>query len=43
MMMEDQLARSRAETEGVLKMKEKVEGILEGLGDIKVDGKGAEV
>ncbi|KAI9702803.1 MAG: Mediator of RNA polymerase II transcription subunit 7 [Candelina mexicana] len=32
MMMEDQLERSRAETDGIWKMKEKVEGVLTGLG-----------
>ncbi|KAI9712468.1 MAG: hypothetical protein M1812_006883 [Candelaria pacifica] len=32
MMMEEQLERTRAETEGIWKMKEKVEGILAGLG-----------
>ncbi|KAI9818819.1 MAG: Mediator of RNA polymerase II transcription subunit 7 [Pycnora praestabilis] len=32
MMMEEQLERSRAEIEGVRRMKEKIEGILEGLG-----------
>lgn len=45
-MMQDQLDRSKAETEGILRMKEKVEGILEGLGqanlaesnDINMDG-----
>lgn len=34
LMMQDQLERSRAETEGIMKMKGEVEGILEGLGDI---------
>jgi mediator of RNA polymerase II transcription subunit 7 len=33
-MMQDQLDRSRAETEGIMKMKREVEGILEGLGKI---------
>ncbi len=32
MMMEEQLERSRVETEGIWKMKEKVEGVLVGLG-----------
>jgi mediator of RNA polymerase II transcription subunit 7 len=32
MMMEDQLERSRLETKGIMEMKKKVEGILEGLG-----------
>lgn len=32
LMMQDQLERSRAETEGILKMKGEVEGLLEGLG-----------
>jgi mediator of RNA polymerase II transcription subunit 7 len=31
-MMQDQLDRSRAETEGILKMKAQVENVLEGLG-----------
>ena len=31
LMMKDQLERSRKETEGILKMKEEVEGVLEGL------------
>ena len=31
LMMRDQLERSRKETEGILKMKEEVEGMLEGL------------
>ena len=31
-MMQDQLDRSRAETEGILKMKGEVEGVLAGLG-----------
>jgi len=30
-MMQDQLDKSRAETEGIKKMKQEVEGILEGL------------
>ncbi|KAB8294063.1 hypothetical protein EYC80_009519 [Monilinia laxa] len=34
LMMQDQLDRSRAETEGIMKMKEKVEGLLESLGQI---------
>ena len=32
LMMQDQLARSKAETEGILRMKTEVEGLLEGLG-----------
>jgi mediator of RNA polymerase II transcription subunit 7 len=36
-MMEQQLARSRAETEGIRNMKEKVDGILKGLGE-QIDG-----
>ena len=35
-MMQDQLDKSRAETEGIMKMKEKVEGMLEGFGEIKL-------
>ncbi|QSZ35958.1 hypothetical protein DSL72_007080 [Monilinia vaccinii-corymbosi] len=35
LMMQDQLDRSRAETEGIMKMKEKVEGLLEGFSQIK--------
>jgi mediator of RNA polymerase II transcription subunit 7 len=30
-MMQDQLERSKAETEGIMRMKGEVEGILEGL------------
>lgn len=30
-MMQEQLERSKAETKGIMDMKEKVEGILEGL------------
>ncbi|TGO20570.1 hypothetical protein BPAE_0285g00150 [Botrytis paeoniae] len=33
-MMQDQLDKSRAETEGIMKMKEKVEGMLEGFVEI---------
>lgn len=33
-MMQDQLDRSRAETEGIMKMKEKVEGLLESFGQV---------
>jgi mediator of RNA polymerase II transcription subunit 7 len=36
MMMESQLARSKAETEGIKNMKAKVEGILAGLGQMKL-------
>jgi len=36
LMMQDQLERSRAETQGVQEMKEKVEGILEGLSQAKL-------
>jgi mediator of RNA polymerase II transcription subunit 7 len=35
-MMQDQLDRSRAETDGIRQMKEKVEGILEGLSQAKL-------
>ena len=35
-MMQDQLERSRAETEGILRMKREVEGLLEGLGSAKL-------
>jgi mediator of RNA polymerase II transcription subunit 7 len=35
-MMQDQLERSRAETQGIREMKEKVEGILEGLSQAKL-------
>lgn len=35
-MMQDQLDRSRAETDGIRRMKEKVEGILEGLSQAKL-------
>jgi mediator of RNA polymerase II transcription subunit 7 len=31
-MMQDQLERSKGETEGILKMKAQVEAVLEGLG-----------
>lgn len=31
-MMQDQLDRSKAETEGILKMKAQVESVLQGLG-----------
>lgn len=34
--MQDQLDRSRAETDGIRQMKEKVEGILEGLSQAKL-------
>lgn len=36
MMMEDQLRRSQAERKGIKDLKEKVEGILEGLGQAKL-------
>jgi len=36
LMMQDQLDRSRAETQGIRDMKEKVEGILEGLSQAKL-------
>lgn len=36
MMMQDQLDRSRAETQGIRDMKEKVDGILEGLSQAKL-------
>ena len=35
LMMQDQLERSRAETRGILEIKERVEGLLEGLGAAK--------
>jgi mediator of RNA polymerase II transcription subunit 7 len=35
-MMQNQLDRSRAETQGIMEMKEKVEGILEGLSQAKL-------
>ncbi|PQE30278.1 hypothetical protein CJF32_00008177 [Rutstroemia sp. NJR-2017a WRK4] len=41
LMMQDQLEKSRAETEGIMKMKEKVEGILEGLSEVKLEDKSA--
>jgi mediator of RNA polymerase II transcription subunit 7 len=34
-MMQDQLEKSKAETQGIMEMKEKVVGILEGLGQAK--------
>jgi mediator of RNA polymerase II transcription subunit 7 len=40
LMMEAQLARSKAETEGIEKMKAKVEGILAGLGQVKLVDEG---
>jgi len=36
LMMESQLARSKSETEGIERMKAKVEGILAGLGQVKL-------
>jgi mediator of RNA polymerase II transcription subunit 7 len=36
LMMQDQLDRSRAETQGIREMKEKVESILEGLSQAKL-------
>ena len=36
LMMQDQLERSRAETDGILRMKGEVEGLLEGLGAAKL-------
>lgn len=36
LLMQDQLDRSRAETQGIRDMKEKVEGILEGLSQAKL-------
>lgn len=42
MMMEDQLERSRKETEGIEEMKGKVEGILKGLGQAKLISEEAE-
>jgi mediator of RNA polymerase II transcription subunit 7 len=35
-MMQDQLDKSRVETQGIKAMKEKVEGILVGLGQMQV-------
>ena len=35
-MMQNQLDRSRAETQGIMEMKQKVEGILEGLSQAKL-------
>jgi mediator of RNA polymerase II transcription subunit 7 len=35
-MMQDQLDRSRAETQGIRAIKEKVEGILVGLGQMQM-------
>ena len=35
-MMQDQLDKSRSETQGIKAMKEKVEGILVGLGQMQV-------
>jgi mediator of RNA polymerase II transcription subunit 7 len=35
-MMQDQLDKSKAETEGIMKMKKKAEGILEGLSQVKL-------
>jgi len=42
LMMQDQLERSRAETRGILEMKERVERLLEGLGGAKL-GEGEKV
>jgi mediator of RNA polymerase II transcription subunit 7 len=43
LMMEEQLERARGETRGIEAMKEKVEGILRGLGQAKLaDGEGEE-
>ena len=39
LMMQDQLDRSKAETEGMLKMKAEVEEILEGLGNLGIGEK----
>jgi mediator of RNA polymerase II transcription subunit 7 len=36
LMMQDQLDRSKSETEGILRMKAEVEGLLEGLGAAKL-------
>ena len=36
-MMEDQLERKKAEVEGVLKMKDKVDSVLAELGELKAD------
>lgn len=38
-MMQDQLERSKSETEGILKMKAQVETMLEGLGKPDLVGK----
>jgi len=35
-MMQDQLERSRAETEGIRGMKERVQGIIEGLSQVRL-------
>ena len=47
LMMQDQLERSRAETEGITRMKAEVEALLEGLGAAKLaeekDGEGERV
>ena len=34
MMMEDQLERSNREIEGIMEMKKKVEGVIQGLGQV---------
>lgn len=39
LMMQDQLERSKAETEGILRMKAEVESVLEGLGRESLVGK----
>lgn len=36
LMMQDQLEKSRRETEGIREVKEKVEGVIEGLGSVKL-------
>lgn len=43
LLMQDQLDRSRAETQGIRDMKEKVEGILEGLCQAKLIEENGEV
>jgi mediator of RNA polymerase II transcription subunit 7 len=42
-MMQDQVERSRAETRGIREMKEKVETILEGLSQAKLDDTSGDV
>jgi len=35
-MMQDQLEKSRKETEGIREVRERVEGVIEGLGKLKM-------